>query len=274
MSYAEGREEPGRQVLARLRAAEPVLSLGLRNARTPEIVRMASAQGYRVVWIDLEHSPMPLDAAASMASTAHDLGMAAWVRVPEREYGAIGRLLDGGATGIIAPKVETVEEAALVAAACRFPPAGARSQIAILPQYGFARMPAAELNRRADGGVVLQILIESARGVAAADAIAALEGVDLLGVGLNDLSSELGLTGQPRHPRVTEACRTVAAAAVRRGKLAVVGGAADAEHFAELLALGFAPLVFAGIDTDVLATGLAQRAADWRARMPLPAAST
>ena len=270
MRYAEQREEPGVSVVTRLRAGRPVLSLGLRNARTAEIVRMASAQGFQVVWIDLEHSPMPLDAAAALASTAHDLDMAAWVRVPEREYGVIGRLLDGGATGVIVPKVETAQEAALYAAACRFPPAGARSQIAALPQYGFTRLPVAELNRRADTGVVLQILLESAAGVAAADSIAAVDGVDLLGVGLNDLSSELGVPGQPRHPRVWEACRTVAAAAARHGKLAVVGGAGDPEHFLELVAAGFAPLVFAGIDTDILATGLSQRAADWRARLPNP----
>ena len=134
-------------MLDRLRAGEPILSLGIRHARTPDIVRMASGAGYDAIWIDLEHSSMSIDCAAGIAATATDLGLAAWVRVPERDYGVIGRLLDGGATGIIAPRIETAAEARLVADACRFPPHGQRSQIALLPQSGFVRMPATDLTR-------------------------------------------------------------------------------------------------------------------------------
>ena len=157
MRYGSASTWVAAPVLARLAAGEPLLSLGVRNARTGDIARMASASGYDVVWIDLEHSSMSVDVAAQIAATAHDLGVAAWVRVPEREYGVIGRLLDGGATGIIVPKVETADEARLIADACRFPPRGQRSQIGLLPQHGFARMPAAELTRRADEAVVLQM---------------------------------------------------------------------------------------------------------------------
>src|SRR3546814_4617122 len=82
--------------------------------------------------------------ACQIAATAHDLGLAAWVRIPEREYGVIGRVLDSGATGIIAPKIETEAEARLLAAACRFPPVGQRSMIARIPQTGFVRSPVNE----------------------------------------------------------------------------------------------------------------------------------
>ena len=70
------------------------------------------------------------------------MGMEAWVRTAERDLGVIGRLLDGGATGIIAPRIETVEQARQVVAAARFPPRGMRSQIALLPQLGYRRKPA------------------------------------------------------------------------------------------------------------------------------------
>ena len=99
-------------VLERLHAAEPVLSLGLRNARTPEIVRLAAGAGFGVVWVDLEHSSIGVDAAAQLAATALDLGLEGWVRTPERDYGIIGRLLDAGVTGIIAPRIETPEKPA------------------------------------------------------------------------------------------------------------------------------------------------------------------
>ncbi|WP_174278364.1 HpcH/HpaI aldolase family protein [Sphingomonas bacterium] len=257
----------GSPVMASLAVGRPVLSLGVRFSRSPDIARMAAAAGYGVLWIDLEHSGMPIDCACQIAATGHDLGLASWVRVPERELGVIGRLLDGGATGIIVPKIETVEEAREVARFCRFPPAGARSQIAQLPQFGFRRMAPSELTERSNAATVVQILIESAAGIANADAIASVPGVNLLGIGMNDLTADLGCPGDPQDPRALEACRTVAAAAARHGKLAVVGGVGDAERFAAVLALGFAPLIFAAIDTELLAGGLAQRADSWRGRL-------
>ena len=102
---APRRENAALQSLAQ---GIPLLSLGIRNARTAEIVRMAKTAGFGLVWIDLEHSSISIDCAAQIIASAADLGLEAWARVPEREYGAIGRLLDGGATGIIAPRIETV----------------------------------------------------------------------------------------------------------------------------------------------------------------------
>jgi len=63
-----------------------------------------------------------------------------------------------------------------------------------------------------------------------------------------------------------DACARVAEAARKHGKIAVIGGVNDPLRWRELLELGFAPLVFAGIDTDVIAGALNQRLSDWRAR--------
>jgi 2-keto-3-deoxy-L-rhamnonate aldolase RhmA len=254
-------------VLQRLARGEPLLSLGIRNARTAEIVRMAKTAGFGLVWIDLEHSSISTDCAVQIMASAADLAMEAWVRVPERDYGVIGRLLDGGATGIVAPRIETAEEAQKVVNAARFPPRGQRSQTALLPQASYRRLSAAELMRCADLATTVHILIESAEGVRNADAIAALDGVDILHVGLNDLSVDLGHIDRLRHADVLDACRRVIAAARGRGKLAVVGGSSDPALIVELLSAGAAPLVFGAIDTDVLAAGLTQRAADWGQRI-------
>jgi 2-keto-3-deoxy-L-rhamnonate aldolase RhmA len=261
---AQSREHA---VLRRLAQGDPVLSLGIRNARTAEIVRLAKAAGFGLVWIDLEHSSMSIDCAAQILASAADLAMEAWVRVPERDYGVIGRLLDGGATGIIAPRIETAEEAQKVVSAARFPPRGQRSQTALLPQTQYRRMPAAELMRCADLATTVHILIESAEGVRNAAGIAAIDGIDILHLGLNDLSVDLGHVDQVRHADVLDACKRVIGAAHSRGKLAVVGGASDPALFVELLNAGAAPLVFAAIDTDVIAAGLTQRAADWGPRI-------
>jgi 2-keto-3-deoxy-L-rhamnonate aldolase RhmA len=256
---------PRDSVLERLRVGQPVLTLGIRGARTADIARLAKTAGYGVVWIDLEHSSMSIDCAAQILASAVDIGLEAWVRVPERDYGVIGRLLDGGATGIIVPRVESAEEAARVVAASRFPPRGQRSQIARLPQLGFQRLPAAELMERVERLTSVHILLETATGIGNAEAIAALDGVDILHVGLNDLSVDLGHAGNTRHADVLAACKKVVAAAARHGKLAAVGGVADANHYQDLLGIGAAPLIFAAIDSEILATALIQRAEQWRA---------
>lgn len=253
-------------VLQKLARGEPLLSLGIRNARTAEIVRIAKTAGYGIVWIDLEHSSIPIDCAVQISATAADLGLEAWVRVPEREYGVIGRLLDGGVTGIVAPRVETAEEAQQLVDAARFPPRGHRSQIAHLPQVGYRKLPAAELMAAADRATTIHILLESGNGIDNADAIAAIDGVDILHVGVNDLSVDLGHVGDLRHPNMMVACKRVIAAAHRHGKLAVAGGSSDPALCLELLNAGAAPIIFAAIDTDVLAVGLNQRAQEWSRR--------
>jgi 2-keto-3-deoxy-L-rhamnonate aldolase RhmA len=203
---------------------------------------------------------MPLDVAASLCQTAADIGLTPFVRVPEREYGAIGRLLDGGAVGIIAPRVETAAEAATVARACRFAPRGQRSQLATVPRFGMRPVPAAELNPALDDATIVQILIETPAGVARADEIAAVDGVDMLAFGANDFTAELGVPGRYDDPRVTVAVAALGDACRRHGKLLMAGGIGDPALLRELDAAGVCPLRLTGTDTDMLYAGAAARA--------------
>src|SRR5713226_1601693 len=136
-----------RASVERLKQGVPVLALGVRSSRTADIARIARSSGHHAIWVDLEHSTMPIDTAASICAAAMDIGLAPFARIPEREYGVIGRLLDGGVLGIIAPRVETVDQARDVLDACRFPPYGHRSAVATLAHIGFQRWPTEQFNR-------------------------------------------------------------------------------------------------------------------------------
>ena len=246
--------------LDRLRAGQPTLMLGIRGARTTDIARVAASTGHHAVLVDLEHSTMSLEVAAAICSAAHDLGLVPFVRTPEREYGAIGRLLDGGAEGIVAPRIETAEEAATVVGACRFPPRGQRSQLASVPSLGMRPTPAKTLNPLLDEATLVQILIETPRGIANADAIAAVDGVDLIALGANDLTAELGIPGEYDHPLVRDAVAAVAAACRAHGRLFMLGGIGDPAVHAALAELGACPLLLTGMDTDLLYAAVQARA--------------
>lgn len=253
--------------LDRLRTGEMTLMLGIRSSRTADVVRIAQSCGYHSIMVDLEHSTMPLDVAAQLCATAGDLGMTPFVRVPERGYGAIGRLLDCGAQGIIAPRIETVEEARTVSRACRFAPRGQRSQLAMVPQLGMRPTPAEVLNPALDNATIVQILIETPAGIANADMIAQLDGVDMLAIGANDLTAELGMPGRYDDPRFRDAVATAADACQRHGKLLMLGGIADLAILDDLAPLGVCPLQLTGTDTDLLYAGASARAekfARWR----------
>lgn len=256
----------GSALLDRLRKNELTLMLAIRSARTTEIVRIASETGHHSILVDLEHSTMPLDVAVTMCSTAHDLGLTAFVRVPEYSYGLIGPLLDGGAHGIIAPRVDTAEEATLVAAASRFAPRGHRSQLSMVPRLGMRPTSATTLNPLLDDATIVQIMIETPTGVANAAAIAALDGVDMIAIGANDLTAELGIPGAYEDSRLYDAVATVATACSQHGKLLMVGGISDHALLERFDHLGVCPLRLTGTDTDMLFTAAAGRAGTFAER--------
>src|SRR3546814_16694450 len=88
----------------------------------------------------------------------------------------------------------------------------------------------------------------------------AVEGVDIIAVGANDLTAEMACQGQVREPAVIAAFERIAAAANRYGKIAVAVGVPDEEYYLTILAMGFSSSIFAGLEADILAHELAHRA--------------
>lgn len=259
----EGREwllRNGRNViLDRLAKGEPVMSLGVRAARTVDIVKIARATGHQLIWVDLEHSTMSIDTAAQICSAALDAQIVPFVRVPEREYGVIGRLLDGGAVGIKVPRVETPEQAAEIARACRFAPEGVRSQIVGLPLFDMRKVPAPAHNRLANRATVVMVLLETELGFRNIEAIAAVPGVDIIGSGSNDFTAELGALGNYRHEKVLSAYSAAIAACRKHGKPFVVGGVGDTGYVKAMIKDGASPFLYSAIDSELMRDALQEK---------------
>jgi len=236
----------------RLARGEVALCMATRLARTAEIAMIADACGFDAFFIDMEHCPITLDAAAQICVAALPVGVTPLVRIAGHDFDDATRLLDAGALGIVCPNVSTPAEAQAFARACRFPPLGERSVGGAGPLQGYRATPLAEVNKQGNAATLLIAMLETPEGIANADAIAAVPGIDVLLIGSNDLCTALGIPGELKHPKLRAAYEATAKACQVHNKTLGVGGIrADVAHVAELVALG-ARFVIAASDVQYL----------------------
>ena len=128
-------------------------------------------------------------------------------RVPDQSSATIVHFLDRGVQGIVAPHVETVAQARAVVAAAYYAPLGERSFGGGRPAYRAMPDKPAHMRER-NAATLVCLMIKRGAGIAAAAALAAVEGVDYLSFGMMDLAQSLGHPGDPAHPDVKQAVAT------------------------------------------------------------------
>lgn len=211
-------------VAERLRKGDIALNLMIRHARTVDIALAAKTCGFDGLFFDLQHGVVPEFEISQMAVAAMSMGIAPLVRVPEKDYPAALRMLDNGALGIIMPEVTTVEDARNSVAACKYPPIGNRGAFGGWANFAYRAVPAAEARKAMNDATLVILMIESKAALDNIEAIAAVPGVDVIHIGTNDLSTDLGHPGQLAHPDVLAAVQRVVKACKANGKYAGVGG--------------------------------------------------
>ncbi len=247
-------------VKEKLARNEVVASMMVRLVGGVEIARIAKTAGFDTFYIDLEHSSFSLETTSRICLAALEVGIPAFVRVPANSPEYIGRVLDGGALGVIAPHVRSAEEARAVVRLARFSPEGERSANSSLPQLRYRSFPAAEANRALNQATMVIVMMEAVAALEAVEAIAAVDGVDLLLIGTNDLTAEWGIPGQYDDPRVAEAYRRTIAACQRHGKHVGIGGLTSRPDLVERFVGMGARFVSTGTDLAFLLSACTARA--------------
>ncbi len=251
-------------VKEKLARNEVVASMVVRLVRGVEIAQIAKTAGFDMLYIDLEHSSFSLDTAGQICLAALGIGITPMVRVPANTPDYISRVLDGGALGVIAPDVGSAEEARAVVKAAKYPPLGERGAGVVLPHLQYRWFPAAEANAALNDATMVIVQFESAAAVDRADEIAAVDGVDMVLIGVNDLLASLGLAGQFEHAKVREAYARAIAACRKHGKHVGVGGLSTQPKLAaEFVAMG-ARLVSTGTDIQFLLAAATEKASQVR----------
>jgi 2-keto-3-deoxy-L-rhamnonate aldolase RhmA len=223
---------------------------------TPGIAQICKAAGAEYVLYDMEHTAISTETLRQQFALCRGLGIAPFVRVPATEYDFIARMLDVGAMGIMVPMVDTAEQAAFIAACCKYPPVGRRGAAFGVGHDDYLPGSPLDKMKAANERTLVICQIETAKGAENCDAIAATPGVDVLWVGHFDLTNFMGIPTQFQNPRFLKALDDVVAACERHGKVPAFM-AADQNWMKEYLAKGFRLMAY-GVDSAIFQTALAQ----------------
>ncbi len=170
---------------------------------TPRVMRILASAGVDFALFDLEHTAWDAGTLRTLYATGLGTGVYPITRVVRAQYTLIATALDAGSRGIMAPMLESADEARLLVESAKFPPVGRRG-FGVIMRDELEGGPAA-MTERANRENLVIAQIESPAGIENADAIVSVPGVDAVWLGQFDLSLSLGIPGEFGHPRFTEA---------------------------------------------------------------------
>jgi 2-keto-3-deoxy-L-rhamnonate aldolase RhmA len=244
-----------------LAAGKLGLAIIAKQVATVDIAIAAKTCGYDAINVDLEHSVIPESAAAQICITALNVGITPLVRVPAHDAHYANRILDAGALGIVAPHVNSAEEARAIVRACRFAPLGERSVAGNWPHLGYQSYPADEVRELLNARTTVIVMLETPEAVERADEIAAVPGVDILHVGSTDLCDAMGIPGQFDNPAIARSFERVIGAVRKHGKHAGAGGLGSAPDVMQKIVKMGVRFVTAGNEWAFMLAAAKQRAA-------------
>ncbi|MCW9049865.1 MAG: aldolase/citrate lyase family protein [Deltaproteobacteria bacterium] len=188
----------------KLLEGQPTLSFWSHLA-SPIAAEIMALVGYDGAVIDMEHGPVDYLGATTLMQAMSGTSTIPIIRVPSNDPVEIKRALDTGVGGIMVPEVNSVAEAEALVRACLYPPQGKRGAASVLNRassYGLDNVKYLEEN----GKELLVIAqIENLEAVANLEQIAAVDGIDVLFIGPNDLSGDCGKVGDYSNPIFIEA---------------------------------------------------------------------
>lgn len=187
-------------------------------------------------------------------------GIAPIVRVPSKDSWFIARVLDGGALGVIVPHIRSVQDAKDVVAAAKFQPQGHRSSTNNLPHFQYRAIAAKKSNPVVNTNTLVIPMVETLEAVECVEELAAVDGVDSLLIGTNDMTAEMGIPGEYDHPRLLEVYEKTINACKKHGKWVGIGGLHSRLDLVEKFCGMGARWVMAATDGPLLLGGATKRA--------------
>jgi 4-hydroxy-2-oxoheptanedioate aldolase len=199
------------RVKDKLRAGQVTFGAWL-TISSPTVAEIMALAGFDFVVIDTEHAAIDVESVQILIQAMAGTGAAPIVRVPGSQRSVVTNILDTGPQGVIFPLINSRNEAETAVNVALFPPRGSRS-IGFGRAHGFDADRHKEYLETANDSMLLGIQIEHSDALARLNEVVTTPGIDLVFIGLTDLSGSLGHYGNPKHPEVTHAVGEIISAA-------------------------------------------------------------
>jgi 4-hydroxy-2-oxoheptanedioate aldolase len=218
--------------------------------RDPASVGLLAAAGFELVVMDREHGVMGPETASTLVLAAKAANVAAVVRIPEPSRSYMQDALESGADGVLVPMVECPSRTEQIVAWARYAPHGTRGFHPLTAGSDHGRIDVPELLDRTRICPLVAAQIETAAGLEACEAIAKVDGLDMLFFGPGDLAISLGVP--PQSEVLRRALERVGQAARAHGKL--LGAFVTSEEDASRAIQAGARLLVASADVALLSS--------------------
>ncbi|PWK61286.1 aldolase/citrate lyase family protein [Aminobacter sp. AP02] len=241
-------------LLERLKTKKSIIGMQCFTG-SAALVEIMGYSGFDWVSIDMEHTTISFADVENLTRAAQVSGMIPLVRVAENDPLLIGKALDCGAAGVIVPHIQSAADLKKALAAARFFPEGERGKCGQVrgSRYGADGVPWSKFWKQANDDVIVLPLVEEKEGIEALDEILAVDGVDVLWIGIGDLAQSYNVPGAPmtQEPLLSAARGAIAKArAVGKVLLAPSSPTHTHEYCRELLDMGFVGISY-GTDTSI-----------------------
>ena len=223
-----------------------------------EIPMMCKMAGIHAIFIDMEHSALDLHTVGQLILACNYAGVSPVVRSPSKAHWHISRILDAGAAAVVIPHVETIQEVKDIVKYAKFAPLGTRGCTNNQAVMNFQHVPTLTQNAILNEQTMVIPMIETPSAVEIADEILAVDGVDGVLVGSNDLCTDLGIPGKYDTELYQDAVTRVIHAANKAGKPVGIGGVGSRLDILEKWFNMGATWSLSGQDASMLQAGLKQ----------------
>jgi len=244
-----------------LRSGKPLRGL-FNGLPSPAIVEMCAYAGFDFIILDNEHGSADFGMTEHMLRAARATGIVPIVRCFEHD---LPRILDMGASAVQVPMVESAEQARRLAGMIHYPPVGRRGSAFSTRAAGYGAFGGAGHTQRSNDGIGFIAMIETPEAIAAAGEIAAVDGVDAVFIGPNDLAHAMGhgsdWNAEPVQRAIEAGLRAIAGAGKCSGIIALTPQ--DEEKYGAMGAR-----YFANVSTSIITRALAQAASAGREAKP------
>lgn len=189
--------------------------------------------GLDFIIIDLEHGATSFETVENMVRAAQTTECVPIIRTTDDREANILRSLETGCQAIMIPHVEDPETAERVTRSCKYYPEGNRGMAPYTRHHDYCHDDFKKTMSHTNKETFVGVLVEGEEGISRIDAISRTPNLDMIYMGIYDISQAVGVPGELNHPKVKDGLKGYAEIIKDHGLVA--GSYAPDTYYVEML---------------------------------------